>query len=61
MEFKDVHRPHDCRHTFAMLMDKANANKLSIKRIIGHSAPDLIDNTYTHKELSDLVEAIDLI
>ncbi|MGX4667791.1 hypothetical protein JNUCC74_00980 [Cerasibacillus sp. JNUCC 74] len=26
------HRPHDCRHTFAILMDNAGANKLSIKR-----------------------------
>ena len=27
LEFKEVHRPHDCRHTFATLMDNANANK----------------------------------
>lgn len=29
------HRPHDCRHTFATLMDNAGANKLSIRRIMG--------------------------
>lgn len=55
------HRPHDCRHTFASLMDRANANKLATKRIIGHSSPDLLDNTYTHKVLEDLIQAIDLI
>lgn len=55
------HRPHDCRHTFASLMDRANANKLAIKRIIGHSAPDITDGVYTHKTLEDLKEAIALI
>lgn len=55
------HRPHDCRHTFASLMDRANANKLATKRIIGHSAPDITDGVYTHKTLEDLKEAIALI
>lgn len=34
LEFNDIHRPHDARHTFATLMDKVNANKLCIKRIM---------------------------
>ncbi len=55
------HRPHDSRHTFATLMDNANANKLAIKRIMGHSSPDITDKVYTHKTLEDLIEAIDLI
>lgn len=55
------HNPHDCRHTFATLMDRAGANKLSTKRIIGHASPDLIDKVYTHKDIEDLIEAIDLI
>lgn len=61
LEFKEVHRPHDCRHTFATLMDNANANKLSIKRIMGHSSPDITDKVYTHKTIEDLIEAIYLI
>ena len=48
------HRPHDARHTFASLMDSANANKLCIKRIIGHSSPDITDSVYTHKTLEEL-------
>lgn len=60
LEFEE-HRPHDCRHTFATLMDNANANKLATKRIIGHSSPDITDKVYTHKTLEDLIEAIDLI
>lgn len=43
MEFQDEHRPHDARHTFASLMDSAGANKLCIKRIMGHSSPDITD------------------
>lgn len=55
------HRPHDARHTFATLMDNANANKLCIKRIMGHASPDITDRVYTHKEIADLINAIDLI
>lgn len=55
------HRPHDARHTFASLMDSANANKLCIKRIMGHSSSDITDNVYTHKTLEELKEAIALI
>lgn len=55
------HNPHDCRHTFASLMDTANANKLAIKRIIGHSSQDLTDDIYTHKTIQELIDAIDLI
>lgn len=57
----DGHRPHDCRHTFATLMDNVNANKLSIKRIMGHASPDITDKVYTHKSIEDLIQAIDLI
>ena len=55
------HRPHDARHTFATLMDNSNANKLCIKRIMGHASPDITDRVYTHKEIADLIAAIDLI
>lgn len=61
MEFKDKHLPHDCRHTFASIADNAGANKLCIKRIMGHASPDITDGIYTHKTLSDLIYAIDLI
>src|SRR5690625_1848029 len=65
-EFKKIlqqleldHRPHDCRHTFATLMDNAAANKLSIKRIMGHAAKDITDKVYTHKDIKQLLMAID--
>ena len=55
------HKPHDARHTFASLMDSASANKLCIKRIIGHSSQDITEDIYTHKTVEELIEAIDLI
>jgi integrase len=56
-----AHKPHDCRHTFATMMDKAKADKLCIKRIMGHAVKDITENIYTHKDIEDLIEAIDLI
>lgn len=55
------HRPHDCRHTFATLMDNAGANKLSIKRIMGHASKDITDKVYTHKDIEQLLIAIDTL
>lgn len=55
------HLPHDGRHTFATLMNRAEANKLCTKRIMGHASPDLIDKVYTHKDIEDLIKSIDLI
>lgn len=56
------HVPHECRHTFASLMNSANANRLCVKMIIGHSScGDITEGTYTHKTLEELIEAIDLI
>jgi integrase len=55
------HKPHDCRHTFATLMDNAGANKVAIKRIMGHASTDITDKVYTHKDVAELLKAIDLI
>ena len=55
------HNPHDTRHTFASLMDSAGANKLCIKRIMGHSAQDITDKVYTHKTIQELIDAVNLL
>jgi len=55
------HRPHDCRHTFATLLNNADANATSIKNMIGHSSFALTEKTYTHKDIVELKKAIDLI
>lgn len=60
-QLKMDHKPHDCRHTFASLMDSAGANKVCIKRIMGHASSDITDKVYTHKDIAELIEAVDMI
>ncbi|MDF2842513.1 MAG: integrase family protein [Herbinix sp.] len=55
------HTPHDTRHTFASLLDRVGANKICIKLLMGHAIPDLTEGVYTHKNLQDLLEAVNLI
>ena len=55
------HNPHDCRHTFASLMDSVGANKLCVKRIMGHASQDITDKVYTHKDIDELIENVDLL
>lgn len=55
------HLPHDSRHTFATLMDNADANKVAVKRIMGHVSTGVTDRVYTHKDIEQLIKAIDLI
>jgi integrase len=55
------HRPHDTRHTFATLMNNAEANGTAIKDIIGHSTFAMSEKTYTHKDIEELRKAIELI
>jgi integrase len=54
------HSPHDTRHTFVSRMDSLGVNKVTIKRIVGHSSKDVTD-IYTHKNLEELLEAVDLL
>lgn len=58
MEFNKDHKPHDTRHTFATRIDRTNANKLCIKRILGHSSTDITDKVYTHKDIIDLLDTV---
>lgn len=55
------HRTHDCRHTFASLMDEVGANRSALKRIMGHAGGDVTDAVYIHKTVSDLKQAVELI
>lgn len=54
------HSIHDTRHTFISLMDAAGANKVALKRIVGHKNEDVTEE-YTHKELGELIHEIDKI
>lgn len=55
------HTAHDCRHTFATLMNDANSNTTAIKNIIGHSSFDLTEKVYTHKSVEELRKEIEKI
>lgn len=55
------HRPHDCRHTFATLLNNANANKTAITQLIGHNNYTSVEKIYTHKETENLRKNIELI
>lgn len=55
------HKPHDCRHTFATLMNNADANPTSIKKLIGHNSFTTTEKIYTHKDIEELRKAIELI
>lgn len=55
------HLPHDTRYTTATLLDRYGANKVCIKKILGHTIQDITDGVYTQKELPDLLEAISVI
>lgn len=55
------HTPHDTRHTFVTMLSNADANKVSIQRLVGHASKDITDSVYTHKDLEQLRKTIELI
>ena len=55
------HTPHECRHTLATLLDRAEVNETTIRMILGHARPGITKGVYTHKTLADLRKAIDRV
>jgi len=55
------HTTHDCRHTFATLLSRAEANETSIRQMIGHKTYETTEKIYVHKNLKDLKKAVDKI
>lgn len=61
-ELSLAHLPHDTRHTTISMLAKAEVNQTIIKRIVGHAgAMNLTEKVYTHFEIQQLVDAINLI
>lgn len=55
------HIPHECRHTFATLLDNAEINSKTKKLLLGHSSTDITEKVYTHKTIDQLKEAVNSI
>lgn len=63
MKILGLHQtPHATRHTFTSLMDSVgvSASSVTLKRILGHANSSTTEH-YTHKNLDELLEAIDKI
>ncbi len=56
------HVPHETRHTCISQLTMKNANETIIKKIVGHkSVMNLTEKVYTHIEISELINTINLI
>lgn len=56
------HKPHDTRHTCISLLASAKVYPTTIKKIVGHSgSQSLTERVYTHMDISELLDAINLI
>ena len=55
------HLPHDGRHTFASMADTVGMNKTAIKKIMGHSSNDITEKVYTHKDVTELLNCVNML
>lgn len=55
------HTPHEARHTFISCLKHFKINDNIIKLIVGHKITDVTEAVYTHRPLSDLVEAVAVV
>ena len=61
-ELNIKHRPHDTRHTCISLLAAAKVYQTTIKKIVGHSGTQtLTERVYTHLDIQELLDAINLI
>jgi len=49
--------PHNCRHTFASLCERAELTPVKIEKLLGHSNYQMSKH-YTHTEIDDLQKAV---
>ncbi len=55
------HTVHDTRHTFASMLNQVGAKDVIISNLAGHEDKEFTKKTYTHAELEDLENAINLL
>lgn len=54
----ESHLPHDFRHTFVTMAKNVGMDVFTLKKIVGHSTTKDITDLYTHKEIFQLIEAV---
>jgi integrase len=52
---------HETRHTCATMLAAAEVYDAKINRILGHSGKTVAENVYTHLDIQELIEAINMI
>ena len=60
-QISQEHTPHDTRHTCITMLKNAGVEERIIKRIVGHKGQGVTEVVYTHYEMQQLLDAIDLI
>ena len=61
-ELNIEYTPHETRHTFISMATAKNVNPTIIKKIVGHkSLMSLTENVYTHPEIKELLDAVNLL
>lgn len=53
--------PHECRYACVSMLESAGVPDVKIKRIVGHASNNVTHDVYTQLDVSDLIEAINLI
>lgn len=55
------HTPHETRHTCISLLTAQGVDERIIKKIVGHKGQGVTQQVYTHFEIDELLEAINMI
>lgn len=53
--------PHKARHTFGILLNKAGANTVYIQKLLGNADYATTANIYTHPDIQELRNAVEMI
>ena len=56
-----AHLPHDTRHTFISELQSRGADHICIERLVGHSSKGVTDKVYTHKDIQELRQTVELL
>ena len=61
MKSNTGHIPHDTRHTFISELQSRGADHICIERLVGHSSKGVTDKVYTHKDIQELRQTVELL